>query len=108
MKFGIKSTVFFSTTILGASLLLVGCGTTGNQRSANTRMTMKDVEQDYIQAIAQVDVTNGSMEALVSMGQPDEKKALEVYSNNVNKMDDLGKRLFDHADNIRTQQKDYF
>jgi hypothetical protein len=108
MKFGIKSIGFISTTILGAALLLVGCGTTGNQRSANTRMTMKDVEQDYIQAIAQVDATNGSMEALVSTSQPDEKKALEVYSNNVNKMDDLGKRLFEHADNMRTQQKDYF
>jgi len=41
-------------------------------------------------------------------GQSDEKKAFENYSDNVNKMDDLGKRLFERADQMRVQQRNYF
>jgi len=108
MKPGMTPEVFFKATILGTALLLAGCATSGNQKSADTRATMKDVQQDYAQALAQVDATNGSLEAIVAPGQSDEKKAFENYSDNVNKMDDLGKRLFERADQMRVQQRNYF
>ena len=108
MKFGIASAVCFSTLILGTVLYLAGCATTGMQRSDNTRTTMKVVEQDYIQAIVQVDATGESLESLVNPGQPDEKAAFKKYSANVNRMEDMKNRLFNHADKMRVQQKDYF
>ena len=71
MKPGITSAVCLNSLILGAALLLTGCATTGNQWSANTRATMKDVEQDYIRSSEQVDVTRGSLEGIVNPNQPD-------------------------------------
>jgi predicted nucleic acid-binding Zn-ribbon protein len=108
MKLGNNLAVLFNTLILGAMLAPIGCATTGNQRSADTRVTMKAVEQDYIQAISQVDATDESLEVLINPNQPDKKKPLEKYSANVNKMKNSQKRLFDHADKMQKQQKDYF
>jgi hypothetical protein len=108
MNLKIKRAVFLNTVILAAFLLQVGCGTTGRQRSNDTRTTMKAVEQDYIQALAQVDATGASLDSIVNANQPDENKALQVYSDNVHKMKDMEQRLFDHADQMRSQQKDYF
>jgi len=108
MKLSISPAAVFTTLVLGASLFQIGCATTGNQRSANTRTTMAAVEQDYIQAVAQVDVTGASMDALINPGQPDIKKAYEKFSDNVNKMKDMEKRLSDHADKMRLQQRNYF
>ncbi len=108
MRSQIISIVFLSTLFLGSVLFQTGCATTGNQRSAKTRTTMKAVEQDYIQTIKQVDATNKSLEVLVDTNKSDKKKAFEKYSSNVNKMKNLEKRLFEHADKMGTQQKNYF
>jgi hypothetical protein len=108
MKLRITQAVLFSTMTLGAVLFQTGCATTGNQRSTDTRNTMKAVEQDYLDALAQVDVTDGSLQALINQGQPDENKAYDKYSNNVNRMENLGKRLFERADQMNAKQKNYF
>ena len=108
MKFGITSAVIFNTLILGFAFSQTGCATTGNQRSANTRTTMKAVEQDYIQAAAQLNATGESLEALVNPNQPDKKKPFEKYSRDVDRMKNLEKRLFEHADKMQAQQKNYF
>jgi len=100
--------IIASSVTFAAILLQAGCATTGNQRSANTRTSMKAVEQDYIQSVAQVDSTRESLETLINTNQSEAKKAFEEYSNNVKKMDNLGKKLFEHADKMGTQQKDYF
>jgi hypothetical protein len=100
--------VIFNAMILGVFLLQGGCGTTGRQRSNNTRGTMKDVEQDYNNAIAQLNATGASLDNIVSENQPDENKALQVYSDNVNKMRDIEKRLFEQSDEMRARQKNYF
>ncbi len=102
------STVIFSAMILGTFFFQTGCATTGDQRASKTRSTMKDVEEDYRAALTQVDVTDDSLQALIDEGQPDEKKAYEKYSDNVGKMDNLGRRLFDRADKMGVEQKDYF
>jgi len=108
MKLGFKTPVILNAMILGAALIQLGCATTGMQRSTNTRTTMKEVEDDYQLAIVRVSDTNASLETLVKMDQTDEKKAFEKYSDNVKKMKGIGKRLFGHADKMRTQQKEYF
>jgi hypothetical protein len=108
MKLITKSAVFFTPVILGTIVFLAGCATTGMQRSTKTGATMKAVEQDYLRAIAQVDATGASLENLVKPGQANVKKAFEKYSSNVNKMEDLKKRLFEHADKMNAQGKEYF
>jgi hypothetical protein len=107
MKLRITQAVLFSTLIAGAALF-TGCASTGNQRSVSTGNTMKVVEQDYIDTLAQVNVTNASLQSLIDEGQPDEPKAYAQYSDNVNVMERLGKRLFERAEQMNTQQKNYF
>jgi hypothetical protein len=100
--------VLVNAMILGVFLLQGGCGTTGRQRSNDTRGTMKEVELDYTNAIAQLDATGESLNNIVSANQPDENKALQVYSDNVNKMRNIEKRVFEQSDEMRTRQKNYF
>jgi hypothetical protein len=108
MNLRITQAVTFSAFILGASLFQAGCATTGNQRSADANNTMKAVEQDYMNALTQIDVTDSSLQSLIEPGQPDEMKAYHQYSANVHKMRDLGKRLFERAEQMNSQQKNYF
>jgi hypothetical protein len=107
MKFRITQAVLLSTLITGAAMF-TGCASTGNQRAVSTGNTMKAVEQDYIDALAQVNVTNTSLQSLIDQGQPDEAKAYSKYSDNVSRMETLGKRLFERAEQMNTQQKNYF
>lgn len=107
MKLRINSAVFFTALILGA-VILAGCATKGMQRSEKTGTTMKTVEGDYQQAIEQLDTTKASLEDLVRPGQADVKKAFERYSDNVDKMETLWKRLSGHSDSMRAQGKEYF
>lgn len=108
MKIVIDRSVGYGSLILAAAICLVGCATTGNQRSAQTRTTMGDVERDYVQAAAQVGITNGSLEALLNPDHHDKTKSFEQYSENVKKMKKMEMRLFEHADKMQSQQKNYF
>ncbi len=108
MKTGTKILNMFTSLLLVAITGLSGCATTGMQRSEQTGTTMKTVENDILKAVAQVDVTGASLDELVRPGQSDVKKAFEKYSANVSKMDDLGKRMFEHADKMSAQGKEYF
>jgi ABC-type Zn uptake system ZnuABC Zn-binding protein ZnuA len=101
--------LFFSTA---ATLVLMvfaaGCATTGMQRSENTSTKMKIVEQDIENAAAQVDMTRASLEELFRPGQADVKKAFELYSDNVAKMEELGKKFLNHTAGMSNQGKQYF
>ena len=93
MKPGNIPKVFFTSMILGVIISLAGCAMTGMQRSAKTNTTMQAVESDYKRALAQVDVTGAALDDLVKPGQTDVKKAFEKYSDNVDTMEDLEKKL---------------
>lgn len=99
--------VVLSAVVLSVGLT-AGCATTGMQRSDKADTTMKAVENDIQQAVAQVDFTGASLEELVKPDQSDVKKAFRKYSANVDKMEELGKRMFDHADKMGAQGKEYF
>ena len=107
MKLSLKYAFLFAALIFGG-IILAGCATKGMQRSAKTSTTMKTVEDDYKQAADQLDITKASLEELVRSGQSDVKKAFKKYSENVDKMENLWKRVVEHSDNMRTQGKDYF
>lgn len=103
-----KLGTIIATLLLAAITSLTGCATTGMQRAENTGATMKAVEEDIKQAVAQIDVTGASLEELVKPGQSDEKKAFKKYSADVDKMERVGKKMFEHVDKMSTQGKEYF
>ena len=96
------------TSLLLAAITMSGCATTGMQRSEKTGVTMKAVEQDIQKAVLQVDVTAASLQELVRPEQPDVKKAFKIYVADVDKMEHLGKVLFEHTDKMSAQGKNYF
>lgn len=108
MKPRFQPTVLFTTVLLGAFTLLTGCATTGMDRATKTTDSMQSVEADYRQASSQIDITRTSLEALINPTQTDVKKAQDVYTDNVVKMEKLGKRLETHTDNMRTRGNKYF
>lgn len=103
-RFGLLFVSLLITAIAGLS----GCATTGMQRSEKTGVSMQSVEKDIQNANVQVDVTAGALQELVSPGQSDLKKSFGRYSAEVDKMEHLGKVLFDHADKMNAQGKNYF
>ncbi len=107
MKSRNRNTLLAITT-LGILVAVGGCALTGNQRSTQTGVSMQAVEQDISRIIAQADATEASLEDLVKPGQPDVKKAFDKYSANVDDMESLEKRFFEHADKMSTQGKEYF
>lgn len=86
-----------------------GCAKkTGMERSAQTSNTMQTVQNDYQQALAQVDATNASLNALLTAEPAGLKNAFEAYSDNSAKMDDKGKVLMKHSEKMSAQGREYF
>ncbi|NVN92206.1 MAG: hypothetical protein HXX11_16610 [Desulfuromonadales bacterium] len=108
MKLRFQPTVFFTTVLLGALTCLSGCATTGMDRATKTTNLMQTVEGDYRETSGQIDITRASLEDLIKPTQTEVKKANDVYTDNVVKMEKLGKRLDTHTDNMRTKGNDYF
>jgi hypothetical protein len=81
---------------------------TGMQRSEKTSNTMEAVQQDYQQALVQIDATNASLDTLLKAEPAGLKSAFAVYTDNAAKMDDKGKVLLKHSEKMRAQGLDYF
>jgi hypothetical protein len=108
MTLRFQPTVFFTTVLLGVLTCLSGCATTGMDRATKTTNSMQTVEGDYRETSSQIDVTRASLEDLIKPTQTDVKKANDVYTDNVVKMEKLGKRLDTHTNNMKTRGNDYF
>jgi hypothetical protein len=108
MKIRFRSTLFFSTVLLGAITSLTGCATTGMDRATKTTNSMQTVEGDYKQASVQIDATRASLEDLVRPVQTDMKKSYNAYTDNVNRMEKTGKHLDTHTEKMRVRGNDYF
>lgn len=108
MNIRIQSVVLSTVVLLGVSIYLPGCATTGMDRATKTTDSMQMVENDYRQAILQIDATNASLENLFLPSQTDTRKAYDAYAKNATKMEDLGKRLDMHTEKMETQRDAYF
>ncbi len=87
---------------------MAGCATTGIERVAETTSKMQTVQTDIKQAVAQADATNTSLENLIKPEQKDLKSNFDAYSDNVGKMDKIGKQLNKHIDQMIARGRDYF
>jgi hypothetical protein len=108
MKTTNKPAFLFTAILMVGLLSMAGCATNGLQRSTKAGNSMQVVEDDIRQVVAQVDVTGKSLRDLVKPGQSDVKKSFKKYSANVDKMEKLEQRYFEHADKMNAQGKDYF
>jgi len=108
MSPGIQPAALGALMLIAAILILAACATTGMERSAKATTSMRTVDSDIRQALLQVDATNASLEDLIKSGQPDVKKALEVYSGQVAKMENQGQLLVKHTDEMSARRLEYF
>ncbi|MDD2582859.1 MAG: DUF2959 family protein [Desulfuromonadaceae bacterium] len=108
MKLRFQSAVYVVTLLLGTITCLTGCATTGTDRATKTTTSMQAVEEDYKQAPVQIDATRAALEELVKPNQTDMKKAYDVYTENVNKMEKLGKQLDKHTEEMSARGNQYF
>jgi hypothetical protein len=89
-------------------LAMTGCSITGMDRSEKAGNTMETVQKDMQKAVSQIDITGAALEEVVKPGQSDAKGAYKKYASEANKMAKAGEKLFEHADKMSAQGKEYF
>jgi conjugal transfer/entry exclusion protein len=62
---------------------IVGCASTGMQRSQDTQITLEAMDNDIQEISRQLDDTGASLDELMKPGQSDISRAFENYKNNV-------------------------
>lgn len=108
MKLTTQSVVLFFTMLIVAVIGLAGCDSTGRQRSKEATTTMQTMENDIRLVAVQLDATGASLEELMRPGQSDVKKAFNLYTDNILKIEKMEKDFAKHADEMKARGKDYF
>jgi chromosome segregation ATPase len=108
MKLRNHSLAVCTMVLLGTASFLGGCATTGMDRSEKTSSSIQDLENEIRKIDLQIDATSQSLDALVIPGNPDLKKSFNSYSDNLNKLDDDGKRVIKRMDEMKEHSKEYF
>jgi len=103
-----KQVAFLSTMLIIVVLIVAGCASSGMQRSEKATTTMQSMDDEIKLVVAQLDATGASLNELMKPGQSDVKKAFELYSTNVSKMEKLEKDFAKHAKEMKTQGANYF
>ena len=108
MKLKKHSLAFCTMIMFGTAAFLGGCATTGMERSVKTTSSIDDLEKEIRKIDLQIDSTSLSLTALVSPGNTDLKKTFNKYSNDLEKLDDDGKRVIKRMDEMKAHSSEYF
>ena len=102
--------VAFFITIIGLALIsLASCSSNnGMQRSNEATTTMQTMDSDIKLVVVQLDATGASLDELTNPVQSDVKKAFNLFSDNVLKIEKMEKDFAKHADEMNARGKDYF
>jgi hypothetical protein len=103
-----KQAVFLFTSLIVIVLIVAGCASTGMQRSEKATTTMQKVDDDIKLIVVQLDATGASLAELMEPGQSDVKKAFELYSTDVTKIEKMEKDFAKHAKEMKTRGANYF
>jgi hypothetical protein len=104
-----NQSVFLTFLMLITAVIgLVGCDSTGRQRSKEATTTMQTMENDIKLVAVQLEATGGSLDELMKPGQSDVKKAFSLYTDNVSKLESMDKGFAKHADEMKARGKNYF
>jgi hypothetical protein len=96
------------TLFLVMTFTVVSCSTTGIQRSENLQTSLETVDNDIKLIVVQLDAIGASLDELTRPGQSDVRKAFDVYSDNVSKIEKMEKDFANHADKMVENGKTYF
>lgn len=99
---------YLAMLFLVTAVTYSSCSTTGMQRSEEVQSTMQKVDNDIKKTIVQLDAIGASLDELTKPGQADVKRAFELYSENVSKIENMEKDFEKHADEMKESGKDYF
>lgn len=108
MKLRNQLLAVFATFLLSTAAFLGGCATTGMDRSVKTSDSIQDLEKEIRKIDGQIDATSRSLEALVAPGNTELKKSFNNYSDNLEKLDDDGKKVIKRMDEMKEHSNDYF
>lgn len=108
MKKSNQPVIFLYTMLILVVISFVACASTGIERSEKATTTMQSMDNDIKSAILQLDATGASLDELMRSGQPDVKKAFELYTENVSKMEKMEKQFDKHATEMKDRGKEYF
>jgi len=94
--------------LIVAVIVLAGCDSTGRQRSKEATTTMQTMENDIKIVTEQLVATGASLDELMRPGLSDVKKAFELYTHNISKIEKMEKDFAKHADEMKARGKEYF
>ncbi len=108
MKYSKQSLMILCMGFIIATILTVGCSSTGMERSEKTSTTMEDMDNDLKIVIAQLNITGSSLGALMRPNQQEIKKTFVAFSENVSQMENKEKDFIKHAEAMKNRGKEYF
>ncbi|MDO9265390.1 MAG: DUF2959 family protein [Desulfosalsimonadaceae bacterium] len=108
MKRTNQSVALLFATIIVAVISIVGCASTGIERSKEARTTMKTVDNDIKLIVALLDATDASLNELTRSGQSDAKMAFDLYTANIEKIVEMEEDFGRHADEMKDRGEEYF
>lgn len=108
MKIRNQSAAFLIVILIVAVISLEGCSSTGIERSEKATTTMQTMDNDIKLAVVLLDATGASLYELTKPGQSDIRKAFDLFTDNVSKMESLEKQFAKHSDEMKARGKEYF
>lgn len=100
--------LFLLGVLFLAFIGIEGCDSTSMERSTEVRTSLQTMDNDITSAILQLDATGDALGEILRPDQPDLKKALEVFSDNVDKIVATEKKFVRHADELTARGTEYF
>lgn len=108
MEYFIKAGNLFAVLLLVTTMMMTACSTTRLQLSEDVQSDMRTVDNDIKLIVVQLDAINASLDELTKPGQSDVKRAFDVYSKNVSKIEKMEKGFSKHAEQMTKSGKKYF
>ncbi|MBU0485517.1 MAG: DUF2959 family protein [Proteobacteria bacterium] len=108
MKIRKYSVALLTMLMIGTAAFLVGCATTGMDRSVKTSNSIQEVDDEIGKMIIQLDKTSASLDTLLNPEQTEVKKTFEAYSENVVQLENEGNRVIKRLEEMKSQSKEYF
>ena len=108
MKNRVRSLALVAICLLATASFLGGCAKTGMQRSVKASNSIEEVDSAMRKMVTQIDTTAASLDAVVSPGQPDLKKAFKTYSDNVDDLEKSGGKVLKYMGEMKVNTKEYF
>ena len=103
-----QSHAFILAALAVAVISMAGCASTGIERSKEARNTMQAVDNDIKLAVVAIDAAGASLNELTRPGQSDAKKAFDLYTENISKIEEIEKDFAKHADAMKERGNEYF